>query len=185
MLRTLMAGVAAIAALLPTQTYAQANREVTLFSRGHFKGARYTITEPTQFQVPFVMKSVVIPAGSVWEFCSGSTYSGCRQLSQSVPATVMTVRSVRPVATILPASATPSGGTLSGQSLRGMASEYFVAPDEGGNRVDVQPGTTEAMSLRASEFCRSHKWRSSAYARLQSIGGRFYLADVLCSDTGG
>jgi len=190
MLRTLMAGVAAIAALLPTQTYAQANSEVTLFSRGHFKGARYTITEPTQFQLPFVMKSVVIPAGSEWEFCSGSTYSGCRQLSQSVPATVMTVRSVRPVAAILPSSTTPSGGTLPGQSfrgqsLRGMASEYFVAPDEGGSRVEVQPGTAEAMSLRASEFCRSRRWRSSAYARLQTVGGRFYLADVLCADTGG
>ena len=61
---------------------------------------------PTQFAQPFVMKSVMIAPGAQWEFCSGVTYSGCRQVSQPVETTIMTVRSARPVAGILSA---PSG----------------------------------------------------------------------------
>lgn len=188
MLRTLMAGVAALAALQPVHATAQASSEVTLFAKGHFKGPHYTITGPTQFQFPFVTKSVQLPSGAQWEFCSGNTYTGCRQVGQSVPSMVMNVRSARPVASILTSSASPQGQSVrgvAGQSLRGLASEYFVAPDQGGNRVEVQPATAEAMSQRAVEFCRSRGWHASPYARLQTVGGKFYLADVLCADTGG
>ncbi len=140
---------------------------------------------PTRLQTPFVMKSVKIPEGSVWEFCSGKTFTGCREIGKSVDAMVMTVRSARPVASVLPSTATAGAGPVPGatgvgQSLRGMAAEFFVAPDQSGNRVQVQPGTSEAMSRAADEFCRQHGWNSSAHARLQSIDGRFYLADVLC-----
>jgi hypothetical protein len=191
MLRSLMAGAAAVAALLAFQASAQAPKpardEATMYSKGHFKGARRTVYGPTRFEQPFVMKSAQIPEGSQWEFCSGSTYTGCRQFTQSVPATVMNVRSARPVAGILPSTATVPGLALpggAGPSLRGLASEYFVAPDQGGNRVEVTPGTAEAMSHRAIEFCRAHGWRGSAHERLQTVGGRFYLADVLCADDG-
>ena len=187
MLRTLMASMAAVAALLPVQATAQASNEVTLFGKGHFKGPHYTITGPTQFQFPFVTKSVQLPSGAQWEFCSGNTYTGCRQVGQSVPSMVMNVRSARPVASILTSSVSQGQSVrgVAGQSLRGLSSEYFVAPDQGGNRVEVQPATAEAMSQRAVEFCRSRGWHASAYARLQAVGGKFYLADVLCADTGG
>jgi len=96
---------------------------------------------------------------------------------------VMNVRSARPVANIIPASATAAQGLPgTGQSLRGLASEYFVAPERGGNRIEVQPGTAEAMSRGAIEFCRSRGWRASAHQRLQTVDGRFYLADVLCAN---
>ena len=187
MLRTWMAALAALAALLPVQAYAQATGEITLYSKGHFKGARKVVAGPRQYiEPPFVVKSVTIPPGTEWELCSGNTYSGCRQLSQSVPAMVMTVRSARPVASVLPSvGAAPAAGTFRGQSLRGIASEYFVAPEQGGNRVEVVPGTAEAMTRRAGEFCRSRGWRTSVHERLQTVGGRIYLADVLCVDTGG
>jgi hypothetical protein len=197
MLRTLMGGAGAVAALLAFQASAQAPKqagdEATLYSKGHFKGVRRTVYGPTRFDQPFVMKSAQIPEGSQWEFCSGNTYTGCRQYIQSVPATIMNVRSARPVAGILPATATMPGQSLpggalaggAGPSLRGFASEFFVAPDQGGNRVEVTPGTAEAMSRRAVEFCRAHGWRGSAHERLQTVGGRFYLADVLCAKDGG
>jgi hypothetical protein len=38
------------------------------------------------------------------------------------------------------------------------------------------------MSQKARDFCRSHGWRQSVYARLQTIEGRSFLADVLCAD---
>lgn len=188
MLRTLIAGWAALAALLPIEAYAQGTGEVTLYAKGHFKGVRRAISGPRQhIDPPFVVRSVMLPPGTQWELCSGSTFSGCRQVSQSVPAMIMTVRSVRPVAALLTASEMPAGQSargIPGQSLRGLASEYFVTPETGGSRVEVQPGTGEAMTRRAGEFCRSRGWRTSAHERLQTVGGRVYLADVLCVDTG-
>lgn len=183
MLRILMAGVAALAVLLPTQGFAQASGEMTLHAKGHFKGPQRVIAGPRQYiEPPFVVKSVTIPAGTQWELCSGNTYSGCRQISQSVPAMVMTVRSARPVAAILQSDVASPGQSLrgTGRSLRGLASEYFVSPEAGGIRVEVAPGTAEAMTRQAGEFCRTRGWRTSAYERLQTVGGRFYLADVLC-----
>lgn len=176
-----MTGLAAFAALLPAGANAQIDSELTLFNRGHFSGARRTVIGPTQYIPEFVVRSIQIPSGTQWELCTGNKFSGCRQFNKSTPAMVMTVRSARPVAAVLPAAA----ATLApGQSLRGVASEYFVGPDEGGNRVEVQAGTAEAGSRRAHEFCRSRGWRSSAHERLQTVGGRVFLADVLCVEAG-
>jgi len=63
-----------------------------------------------------------------------------------------------------------------------MASEYFVAPEQGGSRVEVQSGTAETMTRKAVEFCRSRGWRSSAHARMQTVGESTVLADILCVD---
>lgn len=189
MLRLWMAGLAAIAVLTSAQSYAQTSGQMTLHNKGHFKGAQKVIAGPRQYiEPPFVVKSVTIPPNTQWELCSGNTYSGCRQVNQSDPSMVMTVRSARPVAGILPSTATTPGGQPlqgTGQSLRGLASEYFVAPGVGGNRVEVTPGTAEAMTRQAGEFCRTRGWRTSAYERLQTVGGKFYLADVLCVDDAG
>lgn len=183
MLRILIAGWAMAAGLLPLPAVAQDSAALALFSKGQFKGARTAIAGPVQFSQPLVVRSLVVPSGSAWELCSGNTYTGCRQVGATTAAMVMTVRSARPVAAILSStSAVPATATGRGQSLRGLASEYFVAPDEGGNRVAVEPGTGEAMSRRAETFCRSRGWRSSAHGRLQTVGERVYLADVLCVD---
>jgi len=192
MSRIWLAGVAAMAVLLPTQVCAQDSGPITLHAKGHFKGAQKVIAGPRQYiDPPFVVKSLTIPSGTQWELCSGSTYSGCSQFSKSVSAMIMTVRSVRPVAAILTSDAAIPGQVPgqplrgSGRSLRGLASEYFVTPEAGGIRVEVIPGTAEAMTRGAGEFCRTHGWRTSAHERLQTVGGRFYLIDVLCvNDTG-
>lgn len=188
MLRILMAGAVTMAVLVPTQADAQTSGPLRLHGKGHFKGPQKIIAGPRQhIEPPFLVKSVTIPTGTQWELCSGNTYSGCRQYSKSDPGMVMTVRSVRPVASILSAETTADGQPLrgNGRSLRGLASEYFVSPETAGNRVEVTPGTAEAMSRGAADFCRTRGWRTSAHERLQTVGGRFYLADVLCvNDTG-
>ena len=186
MLRMLIVGAALAAASLPAQAAAQAEGGVAAYSQGHFRGFRTLINEPSKYRRPLMVRSLTVPAGAAWELCSGLTYTGCRQVQGSVPSMVMTVRSARPVAPVLPASAAAGTGAMgasgSGASLRGVASEYFVAPDERGNRVEVQPATAEAMTRRAVEYCRAHGWRSSPHGRLQTLGGRVYLADVLCAD---
>jgi hypothetical protein len=188
----MICAAAAAAVLLSAHAVAQTSREpdaqATLYNKGRFKGARRTVVGPTQFGEAFLVRSLNIPAGTQWELCSGTKYSGCKQFTQSTPSMIMNVRSARPVATILtsasgpgPSASLPGGGG----SLRGIASEYFVAPAARGNRIEVQPGTAEMMSRRAIEFCQARGWRTSAHERLQSVAGRFYLADVLCADTGG
>ena len=189
MLRSLIIAAAGGAVLLSGYAFAQASQapdgQATLYNKARYKGVRRAIVGPTQFAEPFPMRSVTIPAGTAWDFCSGTKFSGCKHVSQSTPSTVMTVRSARPVAAVLTSTAGPAPNSSlrgGGGSLRGVASEYFVAPDQGGIRIEVQPGTAEVMSRRAIDFCRARGWRTSAYERLQSVAGRFYLADVLCAE---
>ena len=130
------------------------------------------------------MRSVKIPEGMSWELCSGNTFSGCKEFTKSDPGMVMNVRSVRPVAPKITTVGAAVGTVVTGPnpSLRGMASQYFVAPGDRGARIEVPEGTAEAMTRRAREFCRVSGWRMEAYARLQTLEGRSFLADVLCAD---
>jgi hypothetical protein len=189
MLKRLMFGAVAIACLLPAQASAQQDEQATIYDRGHFKGRSITLEGPTRLQTPFRAKSIKIPEGRAWELCSGNTFTGCKEFNASDRATVVSVRSARPVAPIItsapPGSAAASVGTVGGgpwPSLRGLSSEYFIAPDAGGNRILVASGKSEEASRMAQDFCRQRGWRTSAYERLQSIGGQAYLADVLCAD---
>ena len=188
MLTKWMLGAAAIAALLPGQAQAQeqAPAELTMFAKGRYKGATYSVSGASQsMRIPFTVKSVQIPEGQAWELCSGNTFSGCKEFTESDPSTVINVRSVRSAAPRITTVAPTVGAVVTGPnpSLRGMASEYFVAPDDRGARIEVPSGTNEAMSARARDFCRTRGWRNSVYARLQTIEGRTFLADVLCADT--
>lgn len=187
MLRQVAIGAAALAALLPAQSHAQEQQpaELVLYPKGNFKGAGYSVAGASQSMRVFTVRSVKIPDGQAWELCSGNTFSGCKEFQQSDPAMVMNVRSVRPVAPKITTVGASVGAVVTGPnpSLRGMASEFFVAPDDRGARIEVPEGTAEAMSRRAQTFCRSRGWRTNAYARLQTIEGRSFLADVLCADS--
>ena len=190
MLKRLMFGSVIVASLLPAQASAQQDEQATIYYQGHFKGRSITLEGPTRLQAPFTAKSIKIPPGKSWELCSGNTFTGCKEFNASDPAMVISVRSARPVAPII-TSAPPSGGPAASvgnvgggpwPTLRGLSSEYFIAPDSGGNRILVASGKSEEASRLAQEFCRQRGWQTSAYERLQSIGGRTYLADVLCAD---
>lgn len=183
MFRTAILAAFALAATLPAAASAQTESELIMFSRGQFMGARTTVTGPTRGIDPAVtVRSITVPPGTQWELCSGSTFTGCRQYSESQRSMVMTVRSVRPLApVIISGPSAPPSAAGPGQSLRGWASEYFVSPDVNGVRVQVEAGQ---MSVRAREFCQSRGWRASAYQRVQTVGPISYLADVLCVDAG-
>ncbi|MFL6726682.1 MAG: hypothetical protein ACJ8FS_09240 [Sphingomicrobium sp.] len=182
--RILVVAAAIAGAAAGSAAAAQSNDEVVLYSQGHFKGFRMPVSGPTRSIGELLVKSVQIAPGSAWDLCSGSTFTGCKRFTQSNPAMVMTVRSARPVAAPIPATATVSGGPLrgSGGSLRGLASEYFVMPDAAGNRIEVDDKVAGALLQRATEFCRTRGWRTSAYQRVQALAGRTYLADVLCTN---
>ena len=190
MLKRLMFGAVALVSLLPAQATAQQDNQATIYDKGHFKGRSITLEGPTRLQAPFSARSIKIPEGKAWEFCDGNTFTHCKEINQSDEATIITVRSARPIAPVITSAPPGAGpavavGTVGGgpwPSLRGLSSEYFIAPDQGGNRILVASGKSEETSRLAQEFCRQRGWRTSIYERLQSIDGRAYLADVLCAD---
>ena len=186
MLRKVITALTALAAVLPGAAAAQDAGEVVLFSKGHFEGARKSVDGPAQKMQVFTVRSVQIPAGQEWELCSGNTFSGCKRFNASQPSMAMTVRSIRPAGPAAIAAATaaavaagvPVAGVLP-QSLRGAASEFFVAPSESGGRIEI-PAAGGNAAGRADSFCRSRGWRSAAHEDLQNVAGRTYLTDVLC-----
>jgi hypothetical protein len=191
MLKRLMFGAVSVLALLPAPASGQQTdaNTVTLYDRGNFKGRSITLEGPTRLSSPFNANSIRLAEGKTWELCSGNTFTGCKEFTASDRGIVFNVRSARPVASII--TSIPSGGpvasvgTVGGgpwPSLRGLASEYFIAPDAGGNRILVATGKSEEASRLAQDFCRARGWRTSAHQRMQSIGGRAYLADVLCAE---
>lgn len=182
----LMVAAAVIAGALGAPAAAQPVNELTLYSKGHFAGARYGVSAPTQhLDVPYTVKSVSVPPGTDWELCTGNTFSGCRRFSKSVEGMAMTVRSARPVGasaagigTVSASGSIAPGGPSA--ALRGVAAEFFVGPEVSGRRIEVKGGTPEAMKERADDFCRSIGWHSSAHAGLQAANGTSFLVDVLC-----
>lgn len=184
MKRVLLA-CAALAASLPASAVAQEPGEAILYSSTNYRGASYRMSGPTRPIDPaFVAKSIRLPEGQSWEVCSGRTFTDCRELTASDPSTVISIRSARPIAPVLTEAQTAAAVAAGGQaSLRGFSSEFFIVPGDGGNRIEVAQGTSEAMTRLAIEFCRGKGWQSSPYARLQRVEGRHFLADVLCADS--
>jgi hypothetical protein len=185
-----LVAIAGAAALLPGSAQAQDTAEITIYSKGGFKGASLSFSEPTQHITPaFTARSVRISGDAAWELCSGNTYTGCRRVDRSTEGGVFTVRSARPIAPVIvtrvsgrSSGAASASGSPPNLSLRGVDGEFFVAPDRGGQRVAVPGNNPEAMRRAADEFCRNAGWRQSVHARLQSVGGTYYLVDVLCSN---
>src|SRR4051794_11544194 len=188
--RTLAIGVAGAAAIVAAAAKAQATGEMTIYSKGHFKGPSLGLAGPlTHIDPPFTAKSIQITPGTAWEVCTGNTFSGCKRLDKSVESGVFSVRSARPIAPVISTAVGPGAapGTvdLPNQSLRGFASQFFVAPNQGGQRVGVSDNRPENMRKAADEFCRAAGWRQSVHARVQQVGATYYLVDVLCSNDAG
>jgi len=190
MARVLAMALAGAAVTLATAASAQATGEMTIYSKGHFKGPSLGLGGPlTHIDPPFTAKSIQITPGTAWEICSGNTFSGCKRLDKSVEAMVFSVRSARPIAPVITTSigpgAAPGTVDLPNQALRGFASQFFVAPNQGGRRVGVPDNKPENMRRAADEFCRAAGWRQSVHARVQQVGATYYLVDVLCSNDAG
>jgi hypothetical protein len=183
--RTLAIGLAGVAAIVAGSANAQATSEMTIYSRGHFKGPSLGVGGPiTHIDPPYTAKSIQITPGTAWEVCSGNTFSGCKRIDKSLESTVLSVRSARPIAPVISTAVGPGAapGTvdLPNQSLRGFASQFFVAPNQGGQRVAVQK--QEDQGRAADQFCLAAGWREAVHSRLQAVGAAYYLVDVLCSN---
>jgi hypothetical protein len=160
---------------------AQRQGEVTFYSEIAFRGQSFTVTGPrANLRVPFTVRSAKIAAGDRWEICTEARYRGrCNEVSEAQGNVAWTVRSARPA---------QGGGLAPGnqQSLRGMASEYFPQPSDWRGRVLSCPegsATASCAARSADRFCVSKGWTASSYERQETVRGRVYLADVLCTRT--
>ena len=116
-----------------------------------------------------------------------SRYRGtCRIVDRSTPMLGaafkgMKVQSMRPIG--------GSGGREPGKNptLRGMAAQFYSAPARSGYRVLACPSgnaTASCAARSAEQFCSAMGWRRAARQAMETVRGRVYLADVLCSNTG-
>lgn len=177
--KLLSAGVLAVFLSAPALAQDQPAGTATLYAKGHYQGASRSLTGPTTNIPAFIARSVRLPAGEEWEFCTGNTFSGCKKVSASDPSTVLSVRSARPAAAAVAKAGTVlPPGIITSQSLRGFASEYFVAPERSGKRITVQDDNQARQE--ADTLCRGAGWQSAANHAIQPVNGVNYLADVLC-----
>lgn len=175
----------AVALAAPSGAEAQRRGEMTFFSNMSYSGARYTVTGPREnVSIPFPIRSVIVAPGERWEICSRTGYRDCIMISENIANLRRTVASARPWQTPAPPGPGPGpgpGGGSSGPSLRGMSAEFFRAPENRGQRIECRQGAAACASENADRFCRGRSWSGSSYERLETVRGRNYLADVLCT----
>ncbi|TCD04121.1 hypothetical protein EYB45_09420 [Erythrobacteraceae bacterium CFH 75059] len=174
--------LASAAILLMAGVPAQAQRsgELVLYSDIGFRGQTFVITGPREnVRVPFRVRSAQVAAGDTWEICPQTRYRGaCNTVIDSQGNIAWTVQSARP--------SRQSGGLAPANpaSLRGMTAEFFPQPsDSAGRMLSCERGSASAAcaAQSADRFCRTRGWTAAAYERQETVGGRNYLADVLCT----
>ncbi len=193
--RLMFASVILLGASAPAMAQDRMAPNAQLFSAPNFMGRSLTVTRETPvLQASWQPRSIRMGGGSSWEVCEQRHFMGrCTVLTGS--STNLTsqlgitrIGSIRPARSI-PPNPGPGPGPLpgpggNGQSLRGMAAEFFPAPESRGRRIDAcntQGGSAACITREAENFCRSVGYASVRNSAAETVGGRIYLADVLCS----
>ena len=154
--------------------------ELTLFSQSSFRGQTFVVTGPrTTLRVPFTARSARMTGGQTWEICTSANYGGrCNTVSQDQGNVAWVVGSARPAGGSTPVP--PPNQS----SLRGMASAYFPQPSDYRGRVlacNRSNTTASCAAQTADQFCVSQGWTTSKHELMETVAGRVYLADVLCT----
>ncbi len=193
--RLMFASVILLGASAPAMAQDRMAPNAQLFSAPNFMGRSLTVTRETPvLQASWQPRSIRMGGGSSWEVCEQRHFMGrCTVLTGS--STNLTsqlgitrIGSIRPARSI-PPNPGPGPGPLpgpggNGQSLRGMAAEFFPAPESRGRRIDAcntQGGSAACITREAENYCRSVGYASVRNSAAETVGGRIYLADVLCS----
>lgn len=160
---------------------AQSQGELVLYSDMAFRGQAYAVTGPREHvSAPFVVRSAKVARGSTWQVCTDDAYRGqCNIVSDDQGNIAWRVRSARPLQGV-PGPVAPGNA----RSLRGMSAEFFPQPSIRGSRVlSCTSGTAACATQAADRFCKAQGWTASSYDRQETVRGRIYLADVLCTRT--
>ena len=188
----LLAGLALSLAILPAaaqeERRPQRDPEAIIYRDALYKGPAVNVSQPQpNLGLAWPVNSIRVRSGE-WQLCEGANYRGtCRTFSSDRPLLNLaqrgiTVQSMRP--TQLAGPGEPPGDN---RSLRGMAAEFYPAPAMSGRRVAACArgnANSSCAAKSADEFCRQMRWTGSAREALETVSGRVYLADVLCTRTG-
>lgn len=177
-----LAWLALAPAFLSAPASAQGPGEITFYSQIAFRGQSFTVNGPREnARIPFTIRSARLGRGGAWEICTGTRYQGrCQVVDKDQGNIAWTVNSARP-ARQGPAPPGPPGNN---QSLRGMSAEFFPQPSDRGGRTPTCRQATAACAAEAADrFCQGRGWTAASYERQETVAGRAYLADVLCTRT--
>ncbi|HVK41219.1 MAG TPA: beta/gamma crystallin-related protein, partial [Phenylobacterium sp.] len=163
--RLLLASAILLGACAPALAQDRMAPNAQIFSATNFMGRSLTITRETPIiQANWQPRSVRMGGGSSWEVCEQRYFMGrCTVLTGS--STNLTsqlgitrIGSIRPARAVSPTPGPGPGPGGNGQSLRGMAAEFFPAPESRGRRIDAcnnQGGSAACITREAANFCRS------------------------------
>jgi hypothetical protein len=134
------------------------------------------------------VNSIRIRSGT-WQLCERTNYRGtCRTFTADTPQISryggITVQSLRPIGFRPDPDPLAPGDN---PSLRGMAAQFYPAPAENRYRVLAcrsGAATANCAQQTARRFCSNMGWRTAVRQSMETVRGRVYLADVLCSNTG-
>lgn len=187
------AGVAAAATASIAQTDKMApmgRGEATIYRDANFSGPAVFVGEAkTNLALRWSVNSIRVRSGT-WELCARTRYrSPCITVSADEPnigrfaPQMMMVQSMRPLGYAPPVIDPPAG-----TSLRGMGAEFFPAPGgSNGRRIlscSNNSGSANCAADTADSYCKSLGYGGSASQSQETVNGRIYLADVLCTRTG-
>ncbi|MBL0922890.1 MAG: hypothetical protein IBJ12_00280 [Sphingomonadaceae bacterium] len=164
--------------------------EATIYRDTGFQGPAVFVGEAkSNLGLSWSVRSIRVRSGT-WELCARTRFrSPCFKVSadendlRRVYPLLYAVQSMRPLGYAPPVQPDPPSGT----SLRGMSGEFFPAPGRNGYRVLSCPngGSTANCAARtADDYCKSIGYGGSASQTQETVYGRVYLADVLCTRTG-
>jgi hypothetical protein len=181
--------IGAAAALLGQGVQAQSD-SATIYRDPGFRGPAVAVDRANpNMRLNFQVFSIRID-GSPWELCPEPNFRGnCLTVRQSTSDLRRTSGWAGPLQSMRPAGTGGggSGGGSGGQSLRGMAAEFFPMPRKGNQRVEACPrgsATAACAAENADRFCRSVGWNGASHQAIETANRRNYLADVLCVRSG-
>lgn len=190
----MLARIVALAILLGAPIPALAQDRMApnaqFFSGLNFTGRSLTVTQQMPiFMATWQPRSVRMGGGSSWEVCDQRNFRGRCTVITGSSSNLMAQVGVGGVGSVRPADNRPTplpqpvpGGH--GPSLKGMAAEFFPAPENRGRRIEAcnrEGGSAACITREADSFCRSIGYVRSRNSTAQTVGGRIFLADVLCS----
>lgn len=164
--------------------------EATIYRDTGFQGPAVFVGEAkSNLGLAWSVRSIRVRSGT-WELCARTRFrSPCFKVSadendlRRVYPLLYAVQSMRPVGYAPPVQPDPPAGA----SLRGMSAEFFPAPGRNGYRIlsCANGGSTANCAARtADDYCKSIGYGGSASQTQETVYGRVYLADVLCTRTG-
>jgi hypothetical protein len=183
-----LAGVTGVAAQEDRMLRPEQRPEAIIYRDAGFQGPAVNVREAKpDLGLAWRVGSIRVRAGR-WQLCERRNYRGkCETIDADRavlgrPLRGIEVQSMRPIGWN-----PPSGEPGRNPSLRGMAAEFYSAPARNGYRVLACPSgnaTASCAERSANQFCSAMGWRRAARQAMETVRGRVYLADVLCSTTG-